>query len=202
MSDTNSVTREISRDMVEIPVINMSDVNMADVDMAETNSDANSVTCGGVSQHDPQPALQQNSKQNSQQNSKQKKKSGDVPEIPENPELRRAHVDENHRYLALHLPPMDTLEEIFRDIAAKAMSLGFDKVLKRLGERPLRVATVCSGTESPILAMEMLQQGKSPSFLFSNSPSYTYPGFDSGPQWGGAEPSKSKADREPWFLRS
>lgn len=83
----------------------------------------------------------------------------EVDEIPELPEVRRAKVDIKDRYLALHLPPMYTLEEIFNDLAAKAMSLGFGEVVKRVGDRPLRIATVCSGTESPILAMEMFLKG-------------------------------------------
>lgn len=55
---------------------------------------------------------------------------------------------------------MSNLEEIFTDIAQKAMGLGLELVLKRLDGRPLRVATVCSGTESPLLALEMIQHGK------------------------------------------
>lgn len=64
------------------------------------------------------------------------------------------------RYIAWNLPPMSNLEEIFTDLAQKAMGLGLELVLKRLDSRPLRVATVCSGTESPLLALEMIQHGK------------------------------------------
>ncbi|KAJ5805782.1 C-5 cytosine methyltransferase [Penicillium pulvis] len=63
------------------------------------------------------------------------------------------------RYIAWNLPPMSNLEEIFTDIAQKAMGLGLELVLKQLDGRPLRVATVCSGTESPLLALEMIQHG-------------------------------------------
>lgn len=63
------------------------------------------------------------------------------------------------RYLDMSLPPMHKLEDIFRDLAAKAMVLGFADVLHRLGGRPLRVATVCSGTESPLLGLEMIEKG-------------------------------------------
>lgn len=86
------------------------------------------------------------------------------------PEVQRAQVDEKNRYLALNLPPMYTLEEIYSDFAAKAMSLGFGEVLKHIGDRPLRVATVCSGTESPIMAMELLQTG---TLLYSSCLSFT-----------------------------
>lgn len=122
-----------------------------------TTSDANGVTPGDDSQE---------------------QKPDDLSDIPE---IRRARVDEKDRYLALHLPPMYTLEEIFNDLAAKAMSLGFEEVVKHLGDRQLRIATVCSGTESPILAMEMFQKGKLLAHFIS-----LYPGFRCGPRAGPA----------------
>lgn len=190
MSGTNnSVTRrEIApADMVETD-INMTDANMAGVSMV----DASNIASDGGLQQSPQRASQQNPRQNAQL----KKKSGPVPEIPE---FRRAYVDENARYLAMHLPPMHTLEEIFSDLVAKALSLGFDKVLEHLGERPLRIATVCSGTESPILAMEMLQKGKLSVFFLLYSPFHVYPGFRRG---SGAGQCGSVAGPEPRFPRS
>ena len=77
------------------------------------------------------------------------------------PELRRAHMSEPGRYLARKLPPMHKLKDIFNDLTAKAMELGLPDVLKHLGGRPLRVATMCSGTESPLLALEMVQNSES-----------------------------------------
>lgn len=65
---------------------------------------------------------------------------------------------------------MSNLKEIFTDIAQKAMGLGLELVLERLDGRPLRVATACSGTESPLLALEMIQEGKLP-VLMCFSPS-------------------------------
>lgn len=56
--------------------------------------------------------------------------------------------------LNLSLPPMHKLEDIFSHIVernAKKLS----KVMSNLG-RPLRVATMCSGTESPILALRLM----------------------------------------------
>lgn len=76
------------------------------------------------------------------------------------PEVRRSRIPTGAaKYLDESLPPMDSLEDIFQDLVAKALSLGFADVLRRLGDRPLRVATVCSGTESPLLALEMIMQG-------------------------------------------
>ncbi|EPS29387.1 hypothetical protein PDE_04336 [Penicillium oxalicum 114-2] len=94
----------------------------------------------------------------------------DFIEPPGNPELWLSRPEKSDRYLALKLPPMHTLEDIFEDIASKAMSLGFADVLKHLNGRPLRIATVCSGTESPILAMEMLQKalGEEEAFRMSH----------------------------------
>ncbi|KAJ5591523.1 uncharacterized protein N7459_001892 [Penicillium hispanicum] len=78
-------------------------------------------------------------------------------DLDEVPELRRRRVLKRP-YLRGDLAPIHSLEEIFHDLAAKALRLGFGKVLQRLAGRPLRVATVCSGTESPLLALEMIQK--------------------------------------------
>ena len=55
---------------------------------------------------------------------------------------------------------MSKLDDIYEDMTGRAMELGFERVLGHLGERPLRVVTVCSGTESPLLALEMVQKSK------------------------------------------
>lgn len=77
------------------------------------------------------------------------------------PELRRGCPIPRGRYLASDLPPLHRLADIFADMASKALELGFEHVLSRLGSRPLRVATMCSGTEAPLLALELIQTGKS-----------------------------------------
>lgn len=59
--------------------------------------------------------------------------------------------------LSLHLPPMSSITDIFTDITKKALSLNLEDVLDHMGSRPLRVATMCSGTESPLLALEMIR---------------------------------------------
>ncbi|KAJ5485617.1 hypothetical protein N7539_005605 [Penicillium diatomitis] len=74
------------------------------------------------------------------------------------PEVRRTRCGPPNRYLSLDLPPMHKLEDIYKDIAERAMRLGLGRFLKHIGKRPLRVATACSGTESPILALEMLRK--------------------------------------------
>ncbi|OOF92487.1 hypothetical protein ASPCADRAFT_517877 [Aspergillus carbonarius ITEM 5010] len=81
---------------------------------------------------------------------------------PNIPEILRSQLPIGPRapktQLALHLPPMHNLEDIYRSITEVALKLGFDRVLSHSGSRPLRVATVCSGTESPLLALEMVQK--------------------------------------------
>jgi len=58
--------------------------------------------------------------------------------------------------LNTELPPLSSIEAIFKDITAKALSLRLREALKTT-PASLRVATMCSGTESPLLAIEMMQ---------------------------------------------
>jgi site-specific DNA-cytosine methylase len=58
--------------------------------------------------------------------------------------------------LATGLPPLCRIEEIFDDLTTSALSMGLAGVTKRLDHRRLRVATMCSGTESPLLALELV----------------------------------------------
>lgn len=60
------------------------------------------------------------------------------------------------RGLDTTLPPLSRIDGIFKDITTKALSLGLGKALETT-PKPLRVATMCSGTESPLLALEMVQ---------------------------------------------
>jgi hypothetical protein len=64
----------------------------------------------------------------------------------------RVGIDEN-------LQPLCKIEEIFVDMTARACKLGFKKVVNHLKNRKLRVATMCSGTESPILALRLVSDG-------------------------------------------
>ncbi|KAH7091264.1 hypothetical protein FB567DRAFT_269948 [Paraphoma chrysanthemicola] len=57
------------------------------------------------------------------------------------------------------LPPIDNIEDIFRDLATKAVDLGLANALGRLKGRPINVTTMCSGTESPLLALDLLSKG-------------------------------------------
>ena len=52
------------------------------------------------------------------------------------------------------LPPISSIPAMFDDMVSHAPELG--KVVDRLNGRKLRVATMCSGTESPLLALRMI----------------------------------------------
>ncbi|KAK5129398.1 hypothetical protein LTR08_003285 [Meristemomyces frigidus] len=58
--------------------------------------------------------------------------------------------------LALNLPPISDINDIFRDMTENAVRLGLGKALEHLSSRPLRIATMCSGTESPLLALQIV----------------------------------------------
>lgn len=77
--------------------------------------------------------------------------------------LYQRHVDSLKSKLGVDLDrtPLHNIQDIFDDIARKAEQLGFNDVLSHLGSRKLRVVTVCSGTESPLLALKMFSNSKS-----------------------------------------
>jgi len=58
------------------------------------------------------------------------------------------------------LPPITNIVEIFDDITKKAINLGLGKAIQHLGSRKLKLATMCSGTESPVLALELVSESK------------------------------------------
>lgn len=67
----------------------------------------------------------------------------------------------NAKGLVTNLPPMDNFSDIFATIIRQGTArLGLDKALTHFGGRPLRVATGCSGTESPILCFQNFSTGK------------------------------------------
>ncbi|SMQ52082.1 unnamed protein product [Zymoseptoria tritici ST99CH_3D7] len=61
------------------------------------------------------------------------------------------------REINLNLAPRSAIDEIFLDMTNKAISRGLGQAVAAIGGRPLRVATMCSGTESPLLALEMIR---------------------------------------------
>jgi hypothetical protein len=64
----------------------------------------------------------------------------------------------NGKGLCRTLPPLSQINEIFDDLTSKAIQLQLGNVINHLGGRPLRVATMCSGTESPLLALTSIKE--------------------------------------------
>ncbi|KAE9990764.1 hypothetical protein EG327_000997 [Venturia inaequalis] len=62
------------------------------------------------------------------------------------------------RDLDLNLPPLAHIEDIFLDITKKALSKGLDQAIGHLKGGALKVGTMCSGTEAPLLALRLVQQ--------------------------------------------
>ncbi|KAL4790441.1 hypothetical protein BDV19DRAFT_394108 [Aspergillus venezuelensis] len=60
--------------------------------------------------------------------------------------------------LATHLPPLHDLDALFKSITSRALELNLDAALEHLEGRGLRIATVYSGTESRLLALEMVKE--------------------------------------------
>jgi hypothetical protein len=71
------------------------------------------------------------------------------------------------------LPPISDINDIFEDmvknletIKVKNMEhLSIKKAVEHIGSHKLRVATMCSGTESPILALDLVSESKSHLFF-------------------------------------
>ncbi|KAJ5988617.1 C-5 cytosine methyltransferase [Penicillium waksmanii] len=76
------------------------------------------------------------------------------------PEEMRGSSSSDKTYFDYDQPPLYRLEDIFVDLTQNALSNDLGKALRILKDRPLRVATVCSGTESPLLAMNMVKKGE------------------------------------------
>lgn len=76
------------------------------------------------------------------------------------PQKTKSGEGRDTKGLSLDLPPMDNINRVFEDITSKAFTkLDFDAAIKFFDNRPVRVATMCSGTESPLLALGMISDG-------------------------------------------
>ena len=61
----------------------------------------------------------------------------------------------------MSLPPLSDLNEIFHDLISRAWEiLPAEEALQDLSRKEVHVATMCSGTESPLLAMYRMQNSK------------------------------------------
>ena len=55
--------------------------------------------------------------------------------------------------------PLSSMPLIFEDLTSRALSLGFGEYVQSMASRPLKIATMCSGTESPIFALRLIAEG-------------------------------------------
>jgi hypothetical protein len=75
-------------------------------------------------------------------------KKADRKELPSGIEVKDANL------AAEDLPPLANVQLIFKDIVRRVPAI--KELGKHLGSRKLRVGTMCSGTESPLLALGMI----------------------------------------------
>jgi hypothetical protein len=59
-----------------------------------------------------------------------------------------------------NLKPLCKIDDIFDDLTWNATKNGFEDFLAKIGSHKLRVSTLCSGTESPLLALQMIQESE------------------------------------------
>jgi hypothetical protein len=59
------------------------------------------------------------------------------------------------------LPPLHDIQSIFNDLTLNAVEFGLCDALAKLAGRSINVATMCSGTESPLIALDCISQGMS-----------------------------------------
>jgi len=71
-------------------------------------------------------------------------------------DTRPAASSKNASSESSDLPPIHDIASIFSDMVARTPEM--KSVAKRLRGRPLRVATMCSGTESPLLALGLIRR--------------------------------------------
>jgi hypothetical protein len=61
---------------------------------------------------------------------------------------------QNVKGIAMDLPPIHDVPAMFSDLVSHIPEIA--QVAKRIAGRKLRVATMCSGTESPLLALDLI----------------------------------------------
>lgn len=78
------------------------------------------------------------------------------------PRLSRTNADNSsptERGLDLNFRPINEIRDMFSDLVEKARELGLGNSPLFSGRRPIRIATMCSGTESPLLACRLIANG-------------------------------------------
>ena len=73
-------------------------------------------------------------------------------------EKKQAVARSSHVQLAGNLPPITSMPDIMDDICRKLQPKGLAAAIAVLGDQPLRIFTMCSGTEAPIIALELFRE--------------------------------------------
>lgn len=91
----------------------------------------------------------------------QDKSDQDGQENEENSKTRRK-TDKLVPFNGLNknLKPLCKIDDIFDDLTWNATKNGFEDFLAKIGSQKLKVSTLCSGTESPLLALQMIQESE------------------------------------------
>lgn len=79
----------------------------------------------------------------------------------------------NDRYkcqdgIARKSAPLHTVNQMFDHMTDKALTLGFNAALEFLSNVPLRICTMCSGTEAPVLSCDMIKQRKCSAEIYAS----------------------------------
>lgn len=86
---------------------------------------------------------------------------GPKPRVP-TPRLPKSNADNGsptERGLDLNFRPIKDIRDMFSDLVAKACEHGLGRSPLFGNRRPIRIATMCSGTESPLLACRLISKG-------------------------------------------
>ena len=87
-----------------------------------------------------------------------------------NPKAEKGYSDEKF-YIANGIndmiEPLANIDAFFRDMTEKAVANNIAGLRDRLNNRPLKIATMCSGTEAVLLGLEEVRKSKSsPAILY------------------------------------
>lgn len=72
---------------------------------------------------------------------------------------RKATKEKGYKGFDQNLPPLDTIHQIIVDLVIAAGKLGLFGATADLKGLTLRIATMCSGTESPLVALQLISEG-------------------------------------------
>ncbi|KAJ8114408.1 hypothetical protein OPT61_g3697 [Boeremia exigua] len=81
------------------------------------------------------------------------------PDVNPAPQRRtQLRAPKQGKGIDLSLPPLDNISDIVADMASRSLELGLRDALLHLKGQPINVATMCSGTESPLIFLQMLAE--------------------------------------------